>query len=230
MNNDKENKSLWQGLKAKGYYIALILCACAIGISGYVYYRSSNKSPATEETTIATVATTPAGLSRDGDPMVPAIGTGPTIPQKETTPSTTPTEPEKPQKTMWPVEGEAVAAYAMDKLTFNETTKDWRVHNGVDLAAAAGTQVRAAADGQVYTVYNDDLMGTTVVIRHVGGYLTTYASLAEDPSVKAGDSVKCGDTIGVVGTTALCEKALDPHVHFSVTCNDKPVDPEQFLE
>ncbi len=230
MNNDKENQSLFQGLKAKGYYIALILCACAIGISGYVYYRSSNKTPAANETTVSTVATKPAGLSQNEDGLVPAIGTTPTIPQKETTPSTAPTEPEKPQKTMWPVEGEAVAVYAMDKLTFNETTQDWRVHNGVDLAAPAGTEVKAAADGEVYTVYNDDLMGTTVVLRHNGGYLTTYASLDEKALVEAGDQVKCGDPIGVVGTTALCEKALECHVHFSVTCNDQPVDPAEFME
>ncbi len=230
MNNDKENKSLWQGLKAKGYYIALILCACAIGVSGYVYYRSSNKTPAKDETTITTLSTAPAGLSRNEEGMVPAIGTTPTIPQEETTASTAPTVPEKPKQTMWPVEGESVAVYAMDKLTYNQTTKDWRVHNGVDLAAPAGTEVKAAADGEVYTVYNDDLMGTTVVLRHDGGYLTTYASLEENPLVKAGDSVKCGDPIGVVGTTALCEKALQCHVHFSVTCNDESVDPAEFME
>ena len=40
MNNDKQNRGFWQSLKGKGYYIALILCAAAIGISGYVYYLS----------------------------------------------------------------------------------------------------------------------------------------------------------------------------------------------
>ena len=38
MNNDKQNRGFWKSLKDKGYYIALILCAAAIGISGYVYY------------------------------------------------------------------------------------------------------------------------------------------------------------------------------------------------
>ncbi len=229
MNNDKENQSLFQGLKAKGYYIALILCACAIGISGYVYYRSSNKKPAANETTVSTVATKPAGLSQNEDGLVPAIGTTPTIPQKETTPSTAPTEPEKPQKTMWPVEGEAVAVYAMDKLTFNETTQDWRVHNGVDLAAPAGTEVKAAADGEVYTVYNDEQMGTTVVIRHEGGYTTKYASLSPETAVTPGEQVKMGQPIGTVGTSALMETALKDHVHFCVTKDDVTMDPQEFL-
>ena len=130
---------------------------------------------------------------------------------------------------MWPVEGETAAAYAMDRLAYNETTRDWRVHNGVDLTATAGTEVKAAADGTVYTVYSDDLLGTTVVIRHSGGYVTTYSSLSEETAVAAGDTVSCGDTIGTVGKTALTEKALEPQVHFSVTCNDQGLDPAEFV-
>ncbi len=113
----------------------------------------------------------------------------------------------------------------MECLSYNQTTRDWRVHNGVDLAAEAGTQVHAAADGKVYTVYEDDQMGTTVVIRHDGGYTTKYASLDQEVSVAAGDSVRMGDAIGCVGSTALMEQALGDHVHFSVTKNDEPVDP-----
>ena len=156
----------------------------------------------------------------------------PTEPGETTAPSETggETTGTKPVKTMWPVEGETAAAYAVDKLAYNETTRDWRVHNGVDLTAAAGTEVQAAADGTVYTVYDDDLMGTTVVIRHSGGYVTTYSSLSEETAVAAGDTVSCGDTIGTVGQTALTEKALEPHVHFSVTCNDQGMDPAEFVE
>lgn len=229
MNNNKENRGLWAALKGKGYYIALILCAFVIGISGYVYYRSAHKTPqdtlSTQDTAPVTVprVTKPASVQQEED-WVPAIGTNPT----ESTQDTAPTQ--GPAKTMWPVEGETAAVYAMDKLTYNETTRDWRVHNGVDLTAPEGTQVKAAADGTVYTVYDDDVMGTTVVVRHDGGYVTTYASLAETVSVKAGDTVACGDVLGQVGQTALAEKALEPHVHFSVTCNDKPIAPEDFVD
>lgn len=229
MNNDKENRGLWQGLKAKGYYIALILCACAIGISGYVYYRNtgSANTPQNEDTAPVTIPQGSAPVvSADGD-LVPAIGPTPTDTTEDTT---APTETTGPMKTMWPLEGQTVAVYAMDKLAYNETTRDWRVHDGIDLSAAAGTDVKAAADGTVYTVYEDDLLGTTVVIRHEGGYVTTYGSLAETVSVSAGDTVSCGDVIGQVGTTALSEKALEPHVHFSVTCNGQGMDPAEFVQ
>jgi len=117
----------------------------------------------------------------------------------------------------------------METLSYNQTTRDWRTHNGVDIAAEAGTQVVAAADGEVYTTYEDDTLGYTVVIRHEGGYTTRYSSLGEDVRVKAGDTVQMGQVIGTVGETALVETVLGPHLHFSVSCQDIPMDPADFL-
>ena len=129
-----------------------------------------------------------------------------------------------------PVSGETVAGYAMDCLSYNATTRDWRVHNGIDIAAEAGTPVLAAADGTVYTTYEDDTMGSTVVIHHTDGYVTVYSSLDSSLLVSPGDVVTMGQQIGVVGNTALLESAIGDHVHFSVSCNDKSVDPSTFLE
>ena len=212
MSNKKPN--IFSG---KGYYIALILCAAAIGITGYVYYdRAEEVSLSLQEAPVA------------------ATGDGATQPStraaEPTEGSTAATEPTKGRLTTCaPVEGTTVAEYAMEVLSYNETTRDWRVHNGVDIAADAGTAVKAAAAGEVYTVYTDEQMGTTVVIRHEGGYTTKYASLSEDVAVNPGDTVSMGQKIGAVGSTALMESALGDHVHFSVTKNDQPMDRKDFL-
>ena len=218
------NKQTGRGFASKGYYIALILCATAIGISGYLYYRNVNDTPSTQVD--ATTPTVLAGVTERED--IPAIATEPSD-TGATLPSTENTVP-KVFKTMVPLEGETVAEYAMDCLSYNQTTRDWRVHNGVDIAAAEGTPVMAAADGTVYTVYDDETMGTTVVIRHEDGYTTKYSCLAQEVMVAAGDAVSMGQQIGCVGTTALLESALEPHVHFSVTCDNEVVDPAEFLE
>ena len=211
----------------KGYYIALALCALAIGVSGYLYYANANDNQIKE-----TDQQTPAGATEPQQEQdVPVAVIKPedeeTIPSQSTAPSATTTR--QPMKTAAPVEGETVVTYAMDALGYNPTTRDWRVHNGVDIAADEGTEVLAAADGTVYTVYEDDTMGMTVVIRHEDGYVTKYASLAAEVAVAPGDTVKLGQKIGTVGETALLESAIGCHVHFSVTHNDEPMDPSEFL-
>ena len=212
MSNKKNHFS------AKGYYIALVLCAAAIGVSAYLYYRGGDEE-----------ANVPAAVIHQEDPVSAAV----TEPGSEqgTAASTEPadTKPKEPLKTAAPVDGSLVAEYAMECLSYNETTRDWRVHAGCDFGAEAGTEVKAAADGEVYTVYNDEQMGTTVVIRHQDGYTTQYGSLSEEVLVKAGDKVTMGQAIGTVGSTALMESALGDHVCFRVTCDGEPVDPAEFL-
>ncbi len=230
MSNNKNTGGLFN----KGYYIALALCAVAVGITGYVYYRNTQKNAAqavANQSPEAVVSTPLPADAPQHQEDVPAVATDP-----QQKPAIRPSQPEATQppvkatlKTAAPLEGESVMGYSMEALSYNQTTRDWRVHNGVDLAAKAGTPVLAAADGTVYTVFEDEYLGTTVVIRHEGGYDTRYASLNKELPVKPGDKVKLGQTIGTVGSTALVETALGPHLHFSVTFREEPMDPAEFL-
>lgn len=213
-------KKFTGSVNGKGYYIALVLCAAAIGISGFLYYRNADKTdPSLQEN--PTVAN-----PQDHDQAVVATNPDGSVITDPTNPGVL-----KPtMQTTYPVEGQTVAVYAVDSLTYNETTRDWRVHNGIDIAAEAGTKVCAAAAGEVYTVYEDEQMGMTVVIRHKDGYTTKYSSLAETVSVAPGDQVSMGQTIGEVGNTALLESALGDHIHFAVTCNGENMNPVDFLQ
>lgn len=209
----KNKKFFLDKFAGKGYYIALILCAVAIGISGYLYYSNANGDGSNLEDPNPTV-----------DVMNPNA-TGTNLPQQ-----TQPTTPvKKPFKTGKPVNGDVVMDYSMDCLCYNPTTRDWRTHDGMDYAAAAGTVVCAAAEGTVYTIFTDDAMGTTIVIRHDDGYVTTYSSLASDVRVSVGETVQLGQAIGYVGCSALLETALGDHLHFAVTCNGVSMDPEDFF-
>ena len=224
-----DNKRSGRGFNGKGYYIALILCAAAIGISGYMYHQTNRQQEQNllleEQTQQEQV------LGTMGTEALEAIATQPNPTEGTQTPTQPATQPapRKQLKTAAPVAGETVEGYSMDCLSYNQTTRDWRVHNGVDIAAEEGAAVMAAADGEVYTVYEDDTMGYTVVIRHDGGYTTRYASLSEEVAVAPGDTVTLGQTIGYVGETALVETVLGPHLHFAVTCQDAPMDPAEFL-
>ena len=220
-------KKFTGNISGKGYYIALILCAVAIGITGYLYYRNTNEQPQQLNVPLDTQPQLMEQPKADSEEVVATQG------REDQTLATDPVPDvslQAPQQIVKPLSGETVLPYSMEMLTYNPTTRDWRVHDGMDIAAEAGTAVCAAAEGTVYTVCQDETMGMTVVILHSGGYTTEYASLAENVPVKAGDAVKAGQIIGYVGSTALLESGVGDHVHFSVTCNGDPMDPADFFE
>ena len=221
-----DNNQTGRSISGKGYYIALILCAAAIGITGYLYARNEKT-----EQTVSLLETVPETVHVPALATQPPVTEAPVQPMKKGEPPQPPQPPKEPAvfRTAFPLKGQELAAYSVEALSYNETTRDWRTHNGIDLAAEAGDAVCAAADGTVYTTYEDEALGHTVVIRHPGGYTTHYSSLTADIPVKAGDTVTLGQVIGTAGTTALVESALGPHVHFSVTHQDKPMDPAEFF-
>ena len=209
----------------KGYIAAMILSAAALWLTGFAYFRSLEQvQEASVQETYEDVL-----VGTLGTEDVPVIATQP----QTTAPAPTETLPaateKKTLKTMSPVEGSTIFGYSMEALSYNQTTRDWRVHNGIDLAAEDNAPVMAAADGEVYTVFEDDAMGHTVVIRHNDGYTTCYSSLSDQISVKPGDQVVMGDTIGYAADSAIVESTMGSHVHFSVTHYDEPMNPEEFL-
>ena len=222
------NKKFGRGFNGKGYYIALILCALAIGISGYLYYRNDTVEQPQLQTPTGNV-----DVINPTQDDVPAVATDPSeLPGgiHDIKPTTPPATLPKPIKTGLPLEGQTIGSYAMDCLSYNPTTRDWRVHDGIDIAAGAGTPVHAAAEGTVTAVYEDDAMGCTVEITHVDGYVTSYSSLEAPAAVAVGDTVTLGQAIGTVGNTALLETATGDHLHFSVSCNGVVMDPELFFQ
>ena len=205
-------------------YAALVLALVAAAgcLTVYLTRKGSRtveetalEQPYVENLAASTQSTQPSqSPSSPASPSAAAPAFAADTAQENAQPSETPTE-RTVLKTAMPVSGDAIGAYAMDCLSYNETTRDWRVHNGVDYAAEAGTPVSAAADGTVYTTYEDDTLGYTVVIRHEGGYTTRYSSLGEDLCVAPGDAVSLGQTIGYAADTALVESAMGAHVPFS---------------
>jgi murein DD-endopeptidase MepM/ murein hydrolase activator NlpD len=96
-----------------------------------------------------------------------------------------------------------------------------RFHAGLDLAAAAGTPIVAAADGKVMSAGWTGGYGQAVEIAHAGGIETKYGHMSRIAAY-AGEVVHRGDIIGYVGSTGL---STGPHLHFEVMKNGRPVNP-----
>lgn len=127
---------------------------------------------------------------------------------------------------IFPVEG-AVTKYFSEKHIYNEDTKDWRTHTGIDISAALADAVLSAEDGTVTACYEDPIWGNVIEIDH-GEYISIYKNLSTLIMVKEGDSVSRGEKISGAGQSSTCEKG-QPHVHFELTHYGKYVDPLELL-
>ena len=232
MDNQK-----WEALRGSaGFYITLAVCLLVVGVSGWMLLSDRGKEPAVVVEDPVPEVSAPAPEVMEEEPEPAAVETirpqpveeTPAMPEVEV--DDTPVVAQAPRLVVSPLNGQVLTAFSVDKLVYDVTMDDWRVHDGVDISAKPGTTVLAACSGTVLAVENDPMMGTTVTIAHDGGYQTTYASLQSRPTVEAGDAVSAGQIIGAVGTTAKAEFGQSPHLHFSVMKDGDLIDPEEFLK
>lgn len=110
---------------------------------------------------------------------------------------------------------------------YSLTMGDWRAHDGTDFRAEAGSMVKAVTNGTVKDVYDDPLLGRTVVIDHYG-FEAYYCGLGETTLVKTGDQVERGQEIGSIQIVP-CEMNEESHLHFAVQKDGAWVNPMDII-
>ncbi|HBQ36000.1 MAG TPA: peptidase M23 [Rhodobacteraceae bacterium] len=175
--------------------------------------------PVATQTRVASAATTNVPGTSSATPTPPS-STKP-LPDEKPTAKPATTKPASPNlgaqattasnaKLLYPVQGNIIRAYS-------------KKSDGIDIAAPAGTPVKAAANGVVAAITRDTEQVPILVIRHSGNLLTIYANVA-NISVKKGDKISRGQVIAKV------RKANPSFVHFEVRKNFDSVDPMPFLQ
>ena len=102
------------------------------------------------------------------------------------------------------------------KGTYGASRNGGRVHQGIDLLAPIGQKVFAAKSGRVVSCLEENGYGRWIEIRHPDGLKTRYAHLST-MTVKRGDWVKVGQTIGTCGKTGNAgNPRIKPHLHFEI--------------
>ena len=114
----------------------------------------------------------------------------------------------------WPLAGKVVSRFG--------SKGGGQVNDGVDIAAALGTNVASAGDGVVVYAGNEiAVFGGLVIIDHGDGWMTAYGHLGK-LAVTRGTTIKRGHLLGSVGDTGYVST---PQLHFEIRKDRKPVDP-----
>lgn len=248
MNN--RSNPLVSFLRGKGFYLVLAGCILAAAACSFVAIRNmmtelnENAGQTPQEGDAEwdldiDLPDTPVEQKADSVPVpttpVPspaASSSGSSSEQSQQAPSSGSSAPEEPADApapsyVRPVPGQTSLAYSGDELIYSETLGDWRTHNGADLAAAAGDEVKSAMAGTVAKAEEDGNWGGVVEV-DCGGIVLRYAGLQLPLQVAAGDTLEAGQTLGLVGEVP-CESAADSHLHFEALADGQYVDPAPYL-
>ena len=232
MNNHTKRK-----ISTVSVYATLALIVVSIICIGIITFTSANK-PAEP---VATPSLQPPASTSSHQTSIIPNRTSALTPTPEPTPYLTPSPDDttelpagndEPESFQLPCIGNVMKEFSVEVPVFSFTMNDYRTHSGIDISAPVGSSVCSIAKGMVCEIYDDVLLGKTVMIDHGNGVISVYSNLADDlaAGITKGMGVGQGQIIGAVGNTALIECAESDHLHFEITVDKKHVDPMSYLD
>lgn len=252
INNKKDEKKINIDLKecfdnlfrnknklSKGYYVLLFCMVVLGGASVAITFKAYNlfakedyelyaKDNIDENQTVSTISNSEISPSKNEDNSNIENNTTNAAGAKVGTNSTSNKQTQttvKPLSFSKPISGEIQKQYSIDKVIYSKTLELWKTHDGIDIAADIGTNVKAIEKGTVEKVYEDSFYGTTIVIDHGQGYKSSYSNLDKNTSVKEKQTVNKGQVIGKISNTAIGEIKDESHLHFTLFKDNNNVDP-----
>ena len=224
---NRHHKKFWA---QKGFYLVMALCLVAVGATAWGVFGNSGLTGLEDPS----VSSEPIVV--DWDTSKPVENPVSDVPVESSAPQESSSEPEESEPVestastvyMYPSGNEVMNAFSGETLVYSQTLEDWRVHDGIDLHAEAGSEVKAIADGTVLSCTDDPLWGKVLEIDHGNGLVACYRGLASNNALAEGDAVQIGQVIGAVGSIP-CEVAEAPHLHLTITRDGETVDPTAIL-
>lgn len=130
---------------------------------------------------------------------------------------------------LWPVEGDVILNYSMDKSIYFSTLNQYKYHPAIVISAPVGSEVHCAARGKVSKIYVNEETGTTVLMQLGKGYDAVYGQLKE-VAVEEGDIVEQGSLIGYVSEPTKYYTLEGSNLYFQLLKKSEPINPMDYIE
>ena len=131
-------------------------------------------------------------------------------------------------QTQWPIEGEILLDYSMDKTIYFPTLEQYRYNPAMVIQGAVNDKVKAAASGKITKISENEETGCTVWQDLGDGYTAVYGQLKE-LNFAEGDMVSEGQVIGYVSEPTKYYVTEGSNVYFRMEKDEKAVNPKDYL-
>lgn len=129
----------------------------------------------------------------------------------------------------WPVKGNVLMDYSMDKTVYFATLDQYKYNPAVVIQADVNAKVIAGAEGTIEDIQTNENTGTTVTVDLGNGYQAVYGQLKEVKK-KEGDKLAAEDVIGYIAEPTKYYSVEGSNLYFAMTKDEKPVNPMEFLK
>lgn len=129
----------------------------------------------------------------------------------------------------WPVQGNVLMEYSMDKTVYFATLDQYKYNPAMLIEGAVNTKVVSAADAKILDISTNENTGLTVTADLGDGYQITYGQLKE-VEWNAGDTISAGEVIGYLAEPTKYYCLEGSNLYLSMTKDGEPVNPMNFLK
>lgn len=130
---------------------------------------------------------------------------------------------------VWPVEGDVILNYSMDKSIYFSTLNQYKYHPAIVISTPVGSEVQCSATGKVSEITVDEETGTTLHMELGDGYEAIYGQLKE-VAVEEGDTVEEGELLGYVSEPTKYYTLEGSNLYFQLLKDKEPVNPMEYIE
>lgn len=130
---------------------------------------------------------------------------------------------------LWPVQGSIILPYDMENTVYYSTLDEYKCSPGLVIQSSQGTAVKAAADGVITSIEENDEFGVCINQAIGDDYIATYGQIV-NPEVSAGDYVEAGQTIAYVNEPTRYYSKEGDNIYFAIEKDGTSVDPLDYID
>ncbi|WP_138203912.1 M23 family metallopeptidase [Haloimpatiens lingqiaonensis] len=248
MLNDKNNGNSPRKLRKEALYVILFVCLCVVATVAAVTSRNNKLAKKQQVENAKMQSQKPT--DNEKNPQITLVDDSlreqqqyeNSLEVKNNKNKNTNAKEEKKEvkvsgnvsncKMIKPVDGSMGREYS-EAPVYWESSGTYKPNFGMDIKAELGKKVVAVSDGIVVEVGdNREGYGKQVVIDHQNGLKSVYANLSKDISVKKGQKVKQGETVGEVGNTSLNSygEKYGSNLHFEILKGNEKINPAKYVK